>query len=899
MSGINAATRPTRRDLKLHPWRTLAAVLLVALPVALVVGMALFDNSSGRLSAALSSPERTLGVSAERPDITNSDVPRLAAQVLPEGLSVSPITYVSNTALIHAGKSTNSYLIQFDAENPPEGAREAVDKFNLGPNQAVLSRFTAHKIDASVGDVITVSGSGIEGEHQVTVASIAPEHHDFVTSPTLNEKADELAYTSDLLWAIVGDTPLTKEDADRAREAGLEIWAPELRDTDRPDFEPDSIGGTLSDVLFVLFFVGLYAIAGLLILFLLAPVFTLATGRNTRLYALMSSQGALPRHIMLAVMAYGLLMGLIGATIGVVVGLTASWVWWTARYPDFAAHPPFLAIGLAWLVAVAGCVIVSIVPAWLAQRGALSTAIQGAAPDRLLRFRRWMAIGPAFLLLLVLFSFTPWGQYIPTVLALFGVIAVAASAPALVFLCSLLSRRGPLALRLAGRGLTRRSMHALPTSIALVSVAFVASLFGVGIMTDSAKTTAEGKLVMPPTSALIEETTLFEQPTQVSTPEERAAVEAILQTTTARTYPFYAFPSWTTSFSLSENGTFYELTTEFDYQCEQVDLSKPVEKAVFVDKQGRRTDESEEARQECAHELMTSFPYNPLIYQSRMVQTDSSQLELWQFDSEEDRRAAAQTLDAGGIVLPHSSHVGDKTHGTVTVKSYNRIDSQEPSGAQDADLPVVEALPTAARDVVLISQQAAEKLNMEPFYVGQALVFDESPSESEREELRDLTASASQSQYSLSFAVPTPENFRYYLGFGMGIVCLIVLALIIANAASSMRQESTVLQSIGAHPSLMSKVAAWQTWMLATASMLFGVVAGHLGIYFFADSSGYIFSTPLRGLRPQDYFTPDWWQFLAVLVVPLLAAALAAAVNRSDKTAPLTARDRSESRSLT
>lgn len=898
MSGINAATRPTRRDLWRHPWRTLAAVMLIALPVALVVGMALFDNSSGRLSAALSSPDRSLQVSGESQDIANEDVPRLAAQILPEGLSVSPVTAFSSTSLIHNGKSTNSWVYQFDAENPPEPAQEAVDKFNLGPNQAVLSRSTAHKIDASVGDVITVRTNALSGDHQATVATIAPENYDFVTSPTLNDALSDPSFQIHTLWTIVGDTTLTKEDADRAREAGLEIWAPELRDTDRPDSESDSFGGILSSILFVLFFFGLYAIAGLLILFLLAPVFTLATGRNTRLYALMSSQGALPRHIMFAVMAYGLLMGLIGATIGVVVGLTASWVWWTARYPDFAARPPFLAIALAWLVAVAGCVIVSIVPAWLAQRGALSTAIQGAAPDRLLRFRRWMAIGPAFLLLLVLFSFTPWGEYIPTVLALFGVIAVAASAPALVFLCSRLSRRGPLALRLAGRGLTRRSMHALPTSIALVSVSFTASLFGVGAMTDSAKSVAEQKLVMPETTALIEETT-FDQPTQVSTPEERAAVEAIQQATGVRTHSFYAFPSWTTSFSLPDDGEFYELSTEFDYQCEQVDLSKPVERAVFVDSQGRRTDESEEARQECAHELMTTFPYSPLIYQGRMIQADSSQLELWQFDSEEDRRAAAQTLDAGGIVLPHSSHVGDSTRGTVTVKTYNRIDSQEPSGTQEAYLPVVEALPTADRDVVLISQQAAEKLNMEPFYVGQALAFDEPPSESEREELRDLTASASQSQYSLSFAVSTPENFRYYLGLGMGIVCLIVLALIITNAASSMRQESTVLQSIGAHPSLMSKVAAWQTWMLATASMLFGVVAGHLGTYFFADSSGYTFSTPLHGLRPQDYFTPDWWQFLAVLVVPLLAAALAAAINRSDKTAPLTARDRSESRSLT
>ena len=159
MSGINAATRPTRRDLKLHPWRTLAAVMLIALPVALVIGIALFDNSSGRLSAALSSPDRSLQVSNERQDIANEDVPRLAAQVLPEGLSVSPVTTFDNTSLIHAGKSTSSWLSQFDAENPPELAREAVDKFDLGPNQAVLSRTSAHKIDASVGDVITVRNS--------------------------------------------------------------------------------------------------------------------------------------------------------------------------------------------------------------------------------------------------------------------------------------------------------------------------------------------------------------------------------------------------------------------------------------------------------------------------------------------------------------------------------------------------------------------------------------------------------------------------------------------------------------------------------------------------------------------------------------------------------------------
>ena len=81
--------------------------------------------------------------------------------------------------------------------------------------------------------------------------------------------------------------------------------------------------------------------------------------------------------------------------------------------------------------------------------------------------------------------------------------------------------------------------------------------------------------------------------------------------------------------------------------------------------------------------------------------------------------------------------------------------------------------------------------------------------------------------------------------------------------------------------------------------MLFGVLTGHIGAYVFADNPRYLFDPPPYALRGQDYFVPDWWSLLAVLVVPLVAAALAAAVNRTREGAALTARDRSESRSLT
>ena len=895
MSAINAATRPTRRDLWRHPWRTFAAVILIALPVALVVGFSLFEASS-TFNTFLLSPDRSIQVRSDQKETTNADVPELAAEILPEGTTVSPITSFANTSVLLGDQSTSSWLVQFDAENPPEKAREVVDKLGLGPNEIVLSRSSARELDAAVGDTVTFLGRSIDGEHHATVAAIGPDNFDFVTAPALGDPPDHTSARS--TWAINGDVQLTSEMEDAAAQQGLDLWGPELGESLPDQGRTPTPAEVLETVVFFVFFASVYIIAGLLILFLLAPVFTLAMGRNTRLYALMSSQGAMPRHIMLAVTAYGFFMGVLGATIGLTLGLGGGWLAWTARYPDFPVHLPWAECLVAWLVAVVGSVVVSIVPAWLAQRSALAAAIQGGAPDRLLRFRPWMAIGPVALPLLLLLSFTPFGRTFSALIVLFGMIAIAGSAPALVFLCSKIARRGPLALRLAGRSLTRRSMHALPTAIAIVAVSFVATVLGVSTMTAAAKHRAEEQIIMPRTSALIQSGT-YGDPVEESNEAERAAADAVINTAPGSIHPYYTYPSHEGYFWSEEEREVYDLSTEFDFVCEQVDITVPVERAVFIDSQGRRTDESEEAREECAHEMMTLFVSNSLVSDTRLIQADSSQLDLWQFDTDQDRQAAARTLDAGGIVLAHNSHVGAHTEGTVTVDTYKDYSATAKSDTRSADLPIAEALPTMARDIVLISPQAGEALGMEPMYVGRAIALNQDPDDTTREELNDAAAQASQSQYYLAWASSPVEDVRFYPALGMGVVCLVVLALIIANAATSMRQENNVFQSIGADPGLMSRVSAWQTWLVATASMLFGVLAGHIGTYVFSDNPRYLLDPPPYALRGQDYFVPDWWSFLAVLLVPLVAAALAAAVNRTREGAALTARDRSESRSLT
>jgi len=46
MSALLAATRPTRRDILRHPWRLLAAVLLIAVPVIALTAMTTWQTST-------------------------------------------------------------------------------------------------------------------------------------------------------------------------------------------------------------------------------------------------------------------------------------------------------------------------------------------------------------------------------------------------------------------------------------------------------------------------------------------------------------------------------------------------------------------------------------------------------------------------------------------------------------------------------------------------------------------------------------------------------------------------------------------------------------------------------------------------------------------------------------
>lgn len=94
MSALLSATRPTRRDIARHPWRILAAVLLIALPVFVGSWMSTTEHSTSeavmgstiRTSAELSGGSCEQSVDLSRHDCEGDPVPGTALALLEEHL---------------------------------------------------------------------------------------------------------------------------------------------------------------------------------------------------------------------------------------------------------------------------------------------------------------------------------------------------------------------------------------------------------------------------------------------------------------------------------------------------------------------------------------------------------------------------------------------------------------------------------------------------------------------------------------------------------------------------------------------------------------------------------------------------------------------------------------------
>ncbi len=249
-----------------------------------------------------------------------------------------------------------------------------------------------------------------------------------------------------------------------------------------------------------LLFVGLVAAAG----------FAVMAQRRLRALGMLGALGATDRHVRLAMVANGTVVGVVGAVTGAVLGL-ATWVVLAPRFEGLVNHRvsrfhlQWWAIAAAMILAVVTAVVAAWWPARAAARSSIVAALSGrpAPPKPAHRFA-----GAGLVLLAVGFGCLafahPNSDRPSPVLIIGGTIATTFGmlfvGPLLIRGLAALGRRAPIALRLALRDLARyqaRSAAALGAiSLALAIAATVAISAAASVVPPAEANLADNQIVV-------------------------------------------------------------------------------------------------------------------------------------------------------------------------------------------------------------------------------------------------------------------------------------------------------------------------------------------------------------------------------------------------------------------
>ncbi|MDO5513029.1 FtsX-like permease family protein [Corynebacterium sp.] len=865
MSALLAATRPTRRDIVRHPWRILAAVLLIALPV--FAGTWLWTNTHAEDRAARIAQPRTevqvsgsfcvQNVDASAVECEYADpgddhalLPLLQAH-LPEGSSVQMRFSTWGHATLGNARSYLAIEQMVGGRVPP-------------PGQIWLSTSDARNLQAEVGDTISFAPQGHPEALEFTVAGTMPGFASLVAEPTIIEPAAVRTDTDTLgtaSWTVSTPEEFTWDDVLALNEVGFTVRSQDVIDNPPPpealpeQFRevPDSSAAPLNDWSINVVVGAALLLVGALLLLVISPVFTIATSRMSRDFALMSSQGATPWHIRLAVLAYGLFSGLIGATLGAALGVGGTAVAWFLKFPDWPLSIPWLGVLALWATAVVGSTCASLLPAVVASRASISAGVQGSSPDRLLAWRPWMAVGPIGLLLLAASVLTLRFMVRPEVLlfwamvpALLLVLLLAASAPAIAWGLGRLGTRAPLPLRLSLRDVGRQSLRSVPALAAIMAVLAIA------VGAQAFQSASEAR-----TQALY--ASVYREPSILVAPalEPVAAPDPASIDDVARTVEEIAGPSVRTDLYGVRFHSDRPGFPEVNYRMDECHVDDPSER--------------------CLPLLRRDHVSGPLeLSGGALVEASPEILELVELDDAARARAEA-ALGQPGILV---------SEGTLDSELQVRELEYDPSLAEtrilnEVTAPTIPVLPELAA-TPLLTPSALADLGIPVEYLG--TVFTPREPLSYRAGL-ELQARVDEQTVDTSVSIspyPTsgewwPAAFAGVLGAGV----VIVLTLVLALSWQGSRRQFALLDAVGAPPSLPSQVSGAFAGILALVGSLAGVAAGYLAAWMvsprtIAHPSGAVLETGSAA-----YLSADWPVLLILLVItPAVAWAIGSLFHR-------------------
>jgi len=662
-------------------------------------------------------------------------------------------------------------------------------------------------------------------------------------------------------WLVDTPTPVTWAQVPAYNKRGISVAARAVFAD--PPADTGGLAGTVDDT--GAFDVGLLigALAVLEIVLLAGPAFAVGARRKQRDLALVAANGATPAHLRRIVLADGLVLGLLGALAGTVLGVALA----LGARPLVEVHLmheraggyrvfPLALLAISALAAGTG-LLAAMVPAFTAARADVVRALTGRAATVRSR-RRWIALGLALLAAGVV-----GGGYGAVTVSesaiLYGVVAVVAGlvlcTPALIGLLGRLGHLLPLALRISLRDTSRNRASAAPAVAAVMAAVAVSMAAGIFYTNDTAVREAKYRPSLPAGAILVDSLA----PGQVQRAID-AVGAAVPVTTTARVY-----------------GAGCAGATKSGDYCTLLSLM-PEQGRCLLDRLGRPATPAEQRQAQLDPRCdgkSGRFRIGRGVGESVAVDTDLlAALRV----SAADLAASRRVLDAGGVVVRNPHLV---TGGRVTLAIQ---DSRKPGNGQDAPAEKLPRIQVPAHvlttgfgdeDMTVYSPGLVKRVGFRaPEPSGFVAIPETTPTPEQEDRLRAalLPISADAANFLVvERGAGEPADPRILIAAVLaGLITLGGAAIATGLAAADGRADLVTLAAVGASPGLRRRLSLTQAGVIAGLGSLLGAAAGA------AASLAVLFAHNQATRDAFPVVTPyplaiAWPNLAAALGIPLLA----------------------------
>ena len=527
------ALRMARRDLRRHKGRAVLVFLMVAIPVGLLAGAATLgateqtdaaDLATARMGSGQAlvqgptegkvqqAPDPGRGGTGWGPDNPPTPIPGFAADAPAADNAAAVGRLVGGTA-VPVAETEMRFLT---GERRVRVAGLVIDPrtVDVGPK----AQLTGGRWGTSATEVVVTSAGVAKGlptsgaatlsaggtETTVTVVGTARALSEWGGQPDFVVPAMPGAAGSTpglgVSWVIVDDQPVTWPDVQRLNTYGLTVWSRAVIADPPPDSalpmelrQQQSFTQDTSRMIAVIGGVMLFIVTTLLV----GPAFAVSASRQRRTLALAATNGAETRQLRRTVLAQALVLGVISAIGGVLLGLAGVRVglwWWVRSHPStsFASVSldiPWGAMAILLPCAVLSAVVAALLPAMRLGRLDIIGVMRGqSVSPRLNRVVPVVGLGVAVVGGLVVVSSARalgGGEVRIALGAIALVLGTLCVVPALLVLAGRLAAVLPVAPRMAMRDAARHRTRSTPTVAAILAGVTALTAFSIGLASDT------------------------------------------------------------------------------------------------------------------------------------------------------------------------------------------------------------------------------------------------------------------------------------------------------------------------------------------------------------------------------------------------------------------------------